>query len=700
MAQNLNIVDASIDELQAALAAGTVTSVDLVAHYLRRISAYDCRGLALNSIPILNEAVFEEAAASDDRRAAGNLPARSLEGLPYTVKDSYKVRGMTVACGSPAFKDLIANDDAFTVSAIREAGGVLLGRTNMPPMAYGGMNRGIYGRADSPYNPEYLAAAFWSGSSNGSAVSTAASFAAFGMGEETVSSGRSPASNNALVAYTPSRGWISIRGNWPLYPTCDVIVPHTRTMQDLLRLLEVIAIDDPLAHGDFWRQQPFVELEKPWSNGLVSFPNIEQHTSLAGVRIAVPSMYIGGPMPAGAKPVTVCDEVVELWEQARLDLEALGAEVVVAKDFPVVTAYENEDLLPDCCPRRPDNWHSSERGPVIAHAWNEFLRLNQNPQTPDLASVDEMNIYPDSIRSTSEIKIFDKSNSIHFGKLVSYLHESPLFYGFEGLGQAVSALEGMRKILLEEWLTSLGCHCVVFPAAGDVARADADLDDEHAAYAFRNGVLYSHGNRALRHLGVPSVSVPMGVMRHKHMPMNLTIAGKAYDDANLLRYANAYERATRKRVVPPYTPALETDIIASADLNGLHRASRPTLVVETCEAVSDTAAVGSPSFRVTIEGHIAMPCPKDRDEHSGNPEVEVTIDSSTVPADQITIEQQTQSMEDTAVFRFRAWAKTLRPIERDERARTWEPVARDKIMVVILARSSAGGRPSGWLKLL
>lgn len=81
-------------------------------------------------------------------------------------------------------------------------------------MAAGGMQRGVYGRAESPYNADYLAAAFASGSSNGSAVATAASFGLFGMGEETISSGRSPASNNGLVAYTPSRGLISIRGNW------------------------------------------------------------------------------------------------------------------------------------------------------------------------------------------------------------------------------------------------------------------------------------------------------------------------------------------------------------------------------------------------------------------------------------------------------------------------------------------------------
>src|SRR5688572_22892749 len=236
MPGTLNLVDASIKDIQDALSTADLTSVDLVARYLRRIATYDCSGLALNAIPILNNQVFNEAAASDKARRSGELP-RPLEGIPFTVKDSYKVKGMTVASGSPAFKELVANDNAFTVAAIKAAGGVLLGRTNMPPVAYGGMQRGVYGRAENPYNMDYLAAAWASGSSNGSAVSTASSMAAFGMGEETVSSGRSPASNNALVAYTPSRGWISIRGNWPLYPTCDVVVPHTRTMEDLLSLL-------------------------------------------------------------------------------------------------------------------------------------------------------------------------------------------------------------------------------------------------------------------------------------------------------------------------------------------------------------------------------------------------------------------------------------------------------------------------------
>ena len=80
------------------------------------------------------------------------------------------MKGLTVASGSPAFENLVAQWDAFSVAKLREAGAVLIGKTNMPPMADGGMQRGVYGRAESPYNPGYLAAAYASGSSNGSGV--------------------------------------------------------------------------------------------------------------------------------------------------------------------------------------------------------------------------------------------------------------------------------------------------------------------------------------------------------------------------------------------------------------------------------------------------------------------------------------------------------------------------------------------------
>ncbi|GKU08764.1 unnamed protein product, partial [Fusarium langsethiae] len=196
------------------------------------------------------------------------------------------MKGIAVAAGSPAFKDLIANEDAFTVQKLKEAGAVLLGRTNMPPMAAGGMQRGVYGRAESPYNEAYLTAAFASGSPNGSATATTASYGAFGMGEETISSGRSPASNNGLVAYTPSRGLISIRGNWPLFATCDTVVPHTRTVDDMFTLLD---------------------------------------------------------SDTAARKVHTRRSVIQLWTQARKILEGLGA-TVIETDFPLVTKFEKPEV--------------------------------------------------------------------------------------------------------------------------------------------------------------------------------------------------------------------------------------------------------------------------------------------------------------------------------------------------------------------
>jgi amidase len=204
-------VEAGIAEVLTALRDGRITSAWLTQCYLDRIEAVDRGDGGLNSVPVPNPRAPADAAESDRRWRAGS--PRALEGIPYTVKDSYSVEGLTVAAGSPAFAHLVAGRDAFCVEQLRHAGAVLIGKTNMPPMADGGMQRGLYGRPESPYNRDYLPAAYASGSSSGSGVATTANLAMFGLAEETVSSGRSPASNNGLCAYTPSWGLISIRGN-------------------------------------------------------------------------------------------------------------------------------------------------------------------------------------------------------------------------------------------------------------------------------------------------------------------------------------------------------------------------------------------------------------------------------------------------------------------------------------------------------
>jgi amidase len=384
--QRFCLTEASIAEFRSALDDGIVTSVELVALCLNRIAFYDRHGIRLNSVPVLNPALFEEALAADRRLSRGERLSR-LDGIPYVAKDSYAVRGLTVASGSPAFEHLVARNDAFAIARLRAAGAILIGLTNMPPMAAGGMQRGLYGRAESPYNAAFLPAAYASGSSQGSATATAASFGAFGLAEETWSSGRAPASNGGLVAYTPSRGVISMRGNWPLIATMDVVVPYTRSMGDLFDILNVLVADDPRTRGDFWRVQNAVPIQKSSDIRPPDYNSLRDPHALKGKRIGVPRMYINKD-PAGKRPIVTRASVIELWNKAARDLTALGADVVEV-DFPVVTNYERGRTGAESMADRgliPREFAKAEED-LWMFTWDDFLQANGDPDLHSLADV-------------------------------------------------------------------------------------------------------------------------------------------------------------------------------------------------------------------------------------------------------------------------------------------------------------------------
>lgn len=574
-----DVVEASIAQLRAALESGRVTSVELVEAYLARIEAYDRPGTttALNALVVMNPDALADAQASDERRARDEILS-PLDGIPYTAKDSYLARGLTAAAGSPAFEHLVAQRDAFTIERLREGGAVLLGLTNMPPMANGGMQRGVYGRAESPYNADYLTAAFGSGSSNGSGTATAASFAAFGLGEETWSSGRAPASNNALCAYTPSRGVISVRGNWPLVPTMDVVVPHTRTMADLLEVLDVIVADDDETRGDFWRVQPWVEIPPASEVRPESFVELLPHrvdlaaaarAVFAGKRFGVPRMYINADPEAGtAEPgrtpgiggstgqrIDTRASVIELWQAARRDLEAAGAEVIEV-DFPVVSNYEGDRPgAPTIATRgivSPEFLHH-EIVDLSAWAWNDFLEANGDPALHELADVDGARIFPHPEGALPDRYTGFDDDIAEYPEWAR-THPGTTLTDIPHLEDGIRGLEETRVIDLEEWMDGLGLDAVVFPAVADVGPADMDVDEASADLGWRNGVWVANGNLVPRHLGIPTVTVPMGTMRDTGMPVGLTFAGRAYDDAELLEIAAAFESTGARRTPPPRTP--------------------------------------------------------------------------------------------------------------------------------------------------
>ena len=567
----IEVTEVSIAHLRAALESGQTTAVALVQAYLQRIDAYDGPDTptALNAVVVRNPDALAQARASDERRAAGQTLG-PLDGIPYTAKDSYLVKGLTAASGSPAFKDLIAYRDAFTIERLRAAGAICLGKTNMPPMANGGMQRGVYGRAESPYNAHYLTAPFASGSSNGAGTATAASFAAFGLAEETWSSGRGPASNNGLCAYTPSRGVISVRGNWPLTPTMDVVVPFARTMADLLEVLDIVVADDPDTRGDLWRLQPWVPVPSASSVRPESYLQLTATPqALAGKRFGVPRMYINADPDAGTseKPgiggptgqkIITRDSIIELWQQARRALEAAGAEVIEV-DFPLVSNCEGDRPGAPTVFNRglvSETFLHDELWDLSAWAFDDFLRANGDPKLNCLADVDGPKIFPhdpgtlpnredDLAAGMDEYVKMAKRGITPWDQIAS-------------LPDGLRGLEKTRKIDLEDWMDDRQLDAVIFPTVADVGPADADVNPESADIAWSNGVWVANGNLAIRHLGVPTVTVPMGLMADIGMPVGLTFAGRAYDDSALLRFASAFEATGSKRVIPPRTPPLSS----------------------------------------------------------------------------------------------------------------------------------------------
>ncbi len=239
--QGIEVTEASIDELQAAMAAGTVTSVDLVDAYLARVAAYDKQGPRLNAILTLNPRAREEAAALDqERRDQG--PRGRLHGIPIILKDNYDTADMPTTASSVALAGFVPARDGFQVRKLREAGAVILAKSNLHEMAMGITSlSSLGGQTLNPYdlarNP--------GGSSGGTGAAIASSFAAAGMGSDTCGSIRIPSSHNNLVGLRPTKGLSSISGIIPLSHTQDVGGPLARSVGDLAILLDATIGADP-----------------------------------------------------------------------------------------------------------------------------------------------------------------------------------------------------------------------------------------------------------------------------------------------------------------------------------------------------------------------------------------------------------------------------------------------------------------------
>jgi amidase len=516
------VENATIGELQAALAAGKTTAAELVRAYLARIEAYDRAGGHLNAVREANPDALAIAAALDAKKSAQRRP---LEGIPILVKDNIATAdGQHTTAGSLALADAKANRDARVVELLRQAGAVILGKANLTefanilaidmPAGYSSLG----GQVKNPYSPDLVddrgvPLVLPGGSSSGSAVAVAAGLAAAAIGTETQGSLLSPATQNGVVTVKPTVGLISRAGIIPIAHSQDTAGPLTRTVRDAAILLNVLAAPDPIDPATATLQRP------------ADYTSVLDKDGLKGARIGVPSDpsdaandFYYGPLPPRAAAVM---------REAIGVLEAQGATIVRA-NIPTegwVGGPGTEIAILNRNPESPTKNQPARRPIVFVYE----LKHDLNAYLRDWATGTGM-------RSLADIIAFNAANT-----------ERALRFGQD----IFLAAEATRGDLSE--LEYVSARQMDLRAARDLG-LDAYMDGHRLDAVLFPGVA---GNAIAAKAGYPSVQVPAGFIagvRDKETPdypYGATFTGRAWSEPTLLRFAYAFEQATLARRPPP-----------------------------------------------------------------------------------------------------------------------------------------------------
>lgn len=279
----MEIVEATISSIQAALESGELSSHELVLFYLDRIANHDKDGLTINSVLALNPDALFIAAALDSERAVQG-PRGPLHGIPILLKDNINTGDhMPTSAGSLALANSYAGEDAFIVKKLREAGAIILGKANMTEFANfmtEGMPSGYSSRGGQVLNP-YNISTPTGGSSAGSGVAVACNFCMASIGTETSGSILNPGNLSSTVGIKPTVGLVSRSGILPLSNSQDTAGPMARTVTDATLVLNAIAAhdsSDAAMGAGYWRKQ------KDYSVYL-------DPKGLEGARIGIPRDY-------------------------------------------------------------------------------------------------------------------------------------------------------------------------------------------------------------------------------------------------------------------------------------------------------------------------------------------------------------------------------------------------------------------------
>jgi len=486
------LTETTIAAVHAALQSGALTVQQLVRGYLDRITAFDQNGPRIHSILALNPKALVEAELVDTWLAAKPIgPLEPLAGIPVLIKDNIECAGIETTAGATCLLGNLATADAFVVHRLREAGAIVLAKTNLHELASGGETVStIGGQTLNPYDLTRTPG----GSSGGTAAGIAANFGLVGVGTDGINSIRSPASANNLVGLRPSMGLVSRAGLIPCGLTQDTIGPITRTVADAARMLDVMAGYDP---ADPVTSQGAPHIPRSYTEALDT-------DGLKGARIGVLRSFFGsGEIHA---PVN------DVMRRALAVIEAQGAELIVIDD-----AIDPDVLIAE----------------VLAHHYEMKRDLDAYlARCPSTVAV----------RSTDDIIATGDPHASVAGTLKTAV-------ALAGDEAAYRERLQRQEALRQRLLALMAAHrldALVFPHQ---RRLVARIGEPQAE---RNGVLASAtGFPAIvipAGFSAPDGDAPQGV------PVGLELFGRPFSEAVLLRLAYAAEQALHTRRPPSSTP--------------------------------------------------------------------------------------------------------------------------------------------------
>jgi amidase len=491
-----NALETTIDDIHNAFKAGQVTARQLVQIYLDRIETYDKKGPAINAIITVNHEALRDADRLDAAFKASGFVG-PLHGIPIIIKDQVDCKGMPTTMGSLLFKDYHPDGDAFVVAKLKKAGAIILAKATLGELGGGDTHGSLFGSTRNPYDLERTAG----GSSGGSGASVSANFCTIAIGQEGFASIRRPSTWNCISGMRPTAGLVSRSGVYAGWPSINgSLGPMARTVTDLAKLLDVMVgydPDDPITARGFGQAPE-------------SYTIFLDKNGLKGARIGILRESMGYDSEVGSEDF---NKINQVFNNAVTELKTAGAEVIDPIVIPNLKALLG---------KRAGSYADEEA------SFKEYL--NRSAIRP--------------YASREEVK-----NSPDFQKVVKGSRErwnrtAVLTAHYEYLKARDELMTNMLKVMADHKLEAI-IHKAV----------------EHQPTLIKDGVNPPYvDQKGAPHLNtflvfVPSIVVPAGFTLD-NLPAGITFLGRPYDDGNMVKFAYAYEQATRHRRPPATTTPL------------------------------------------------------------------------------------------------------------------------------------------------